>query len=89
MRQEREGNELQSIPTSVLNKRYNAICYHRVREVQAAGTIRVGWIEGQYNLADLLTKTTMPGNVRDGLVRNVFMNNAAVLNLKTNAQVQS
>ena len=74
-----------SIPTSVLNKRHNAICYHRVREVQAAGTIRVGWIEGQYNLADLLTKTTMPGNVRDGLVRNVFMNNAAVLNLKTNA----
>jgi len=31
-----------SVPTSVLNKRHNAICYHRVREAQAAGVIRVG-----------------------------------------------
>ena len=28
-----------SVPSSVLNKRHNAICYHRVREAQAAGTI--------------------------------------------------
>ena len=31
-----------SVPTSVLNKRHNAICYHRVREAQAAGIIQVG-----------------------------------------------
>jgi len=43
-----------SIPTSVLNKRHNAICYHRVREAQAADVIRVGWIEGKYNVADLV-----------------------------------
>ncbi len=30
------------VPTSVLNKRRNAICYHRVREAQDAGAIRVG-----------------------------------------------
>ena len=35
-----------SIPSSVLNKKHNSICYHRVREAQAAGTIRVGWIQG-------------------------------------------
>ena len=31
-----------SIPTSALNKRYNAICFHRFREVQDAGILRVG-----------------------------------------------
>ena len=31
-----------SISTSVLNKRHNAIYYHRVREAQAAGILRVG-----------------------------------------------
>lgn len=63
-----------SIPTSVLNKRHNAICYHKVRESQAAGTIRVGWIPGEENLADLFTKTTMPGNVRNDIVETIFMN---------------
>ena len=33
-----------SIPTSALNKRHNAICYHRVREAQAAGILRVWWV---------------------------------------------
>ena len=45
-----------SVPTSVLKKRLNAICYHRVREAQAAGVIRVGWIEGKNNIADLFKK---------------------------------
>jgi len=48
-----------SVPTSVLNKRHNAICYHCVREPQAAGIIRVDWIEAQKNVADLFTKTTL------------------------------
>ena len=30
-----------SVPASVLNKRYNNICYHRVREYQAAVKFRV------------------------------------------------
>ena len=29
-------------PTSMLNKRHNAICYHRIRESQAACKIHVG-----------------------------------------------
>ena len=68
-----------SVPTSVLNKRHNAICYHRVREAQAAGTIRVGWIPGEHNLADLFTKTTMAGNTRHGLVVNIFNDEATHL----------
>jgi len=36
-------------PEMDVNKRHNAICYHRVREAQAAGVIRVGWIEGKFN----------------------------------------
>ena len=66
-----------SVPASVLNKRHNAICYHRVREAQAAGTIRVGWIEGKFNLADLFTKTTIAGNTRHGIVEGIFHNEAA------------
>ena len=31
-----------SVPTSMLNKRQNEICYHQLRESQAAGNIRVG-----------------------------------------------
>jgi ribosomal protein L31E len=68
-----------SIPTSVLNKRHNAICYHKVRESQAAGTIRVGWIPGEQNLADLFTKTTMPGNVRNDIVETIFMNGSSYM----------
>ena len=44
-----------SITTSALNKRNNAICYHRVREAQATGILRVGWIPGEFNLGDLLS----------------------------------
>ena len=68
-----------SVPSSVLNKRHNAICYHKVREAQAAGTLRVGWIDGKFNLADLFTKTTMAGNARNGMVEGIFHNDAAPL----------
>jgi hypothetical protein len=47
-------------PESVLKKRHNAIAYHRAREAQAAGIIRVAWEDGTTNIADLLTKL-MPG----------------------------
>ena len=45
-----------SVPTSMSNKRHNAICYHQVRESQAGGNISLGWIPGGNNLAYLLTK---------------------------------
>ena len=41
---------------SVLTKKHNAICFHKVRECCAAGIIRVGWIDGNSNPADLFTK---------------------------------
>jgi hypothetical protein len=68
-----------SIPTSVLNKRHNAICYHRVREAQAAGIINVLWIEGTSNLADLLTKTTLASNVKHDISDCIFSNKSVVI----------
>jgi len=61
-----------SVPTSVLNKRPNAIWYHRVREAQAAGIIRVGWIEGERNVADLFTKTTLSNESKRRFVQFIF-----------------
>ena len=49
-----------SIPYSVLNKKHNSICYHRFLEAHTAGTIQVGWISGEYNKADIGTKTKIP-----------------------------
>ena len=43
-------------PGSVLLKKHNAICFHKVRECCAAGIIRVGWIDAKSNPADLFTK---------------------------------
>ena len=68
-----------SVPTSVLNKRHNAICYHRVREAQAAGTIRVGWIEGKDNVADLFTKTTLSNETKRAFVQSIFNNRVTPL----------
>ena len=48
-----------SVPASVLNKRHNATCYHRVREAQASRMLKVVWIPSGYNLADLLKKSTI------------------------------
>jgi hypothetical protein len=45
-----------SVPESRLMKKHNAINYHAVREVTAAGIVRVGKEDGETNLADLLTK---------------------------------
>ena len=68
-----------SIPTSVLNKRHNAIYYHSVMEAHAVGILQVGWIPGEFNLADLFTKTTMSGNTRHNLVDSIFSNTASLI----------
>jgi hypothetical protein len=59
-----------SVPTSMLSKKHNAICYHRVREACAAGTIRVAKEDTKYNLADLFTKT-LPTPRRQELLRHI------------------
>ena len=66
-----------SIPTSALNNMHNAICYHSIREDQDAGILWVGWIPGEFNLTDLFTKITMPGNTRHNLVDSIFSNTAS------------
>ena len=57
-----------SVPASVLKKMNNTICYHLVREYQAAGVLCVGWIPGELNMADLSTKTKTTVNKRNNLI---------------------
>jgi hypothetical protein len=45
-----------TIPQSTLNKRHNALSYHRVRENIAAGVINFMHIAGKTNPSDVLTK---------------------------------
>jgi hypothetical protein len=45
-----------TIPSSTLKKKHNSIAYHRVREAIATKTIRVGWVQTNKNLTDILTK---------------------------------
>ena len=68
-----------SVPSSVLSKKHNSICYHRVREAQAAGTLQVGWIEGEYNKSDLMTKTTLSTSRRHALTSSIFTNKYTIL----------
>jgi hypothetical protein len=45
-----------SIPHSSLNKRHNALAYHRVREMIAANVLGYYWIDGKANPADIVSK---------------------------------
>jgi hypothetical protein len=45
-----------SLPQSVLAKKHNSICYHRVRESVAAGIVQIAKVHTNDNLADILTK---------------------------------
>ena len=58
-------------PESTLKKKHNAICYHRAREAQAAGHIRLGKILGTDNRADSFTKVLV-GAHRQHLLRMLF-----------------
>jgi hypothetical protein len=46
-----------SRPESTLFKKHIAIAYHRVREAQAAETVRFGHVAGTANWVDMLTKS--------------------------------
>ena len=45
-----------SITTSVLNNKHYDICYHRVRDNQAAGVLLIGWIPRYFNLEYFLQR---------------------------------
>jgi hypothetical protein len=71
-----------SIPTSVLNKKHNPICYHRVKEAQAAGTVEVNWVEGEYDKVDLGTKTTLSATRRYDLINSIYGNSCTLIDRK-------
>ena len=41
---------------STLNKKHNALAFHKIREASAAGIMLFGWVRTFYNFADILTK---------------------------------
>jgi hypothetical protein len=45
-----------TIPHSSLNKRHNALSYHRVREIIAAKIVGYYWIDRKMNPADVVSK---------------------------------
>jgi hypothetical protein len=45
-----------SLPQRTLQKKHNAVCFHKVTEAAAMNVIRVAKIDGPENLADLFTK---------------------------------
>jgi hypothetical protein len=45
-----------TLPHSSLNKRHNALAYHRVREAIAAGIVYFMHVPGKYNVSDIFTK---------------------------------
>ena len=58
-----------TIPTHGLNKRHNALCFHRVREAIAAKTIlKFYHIDGKINPADCETKS-LPGTTVYNLLK--------------------
>ena len=60
-----------TVPHSVLNKRHNALSYHRVREAIAAKILRFHHCRGENNPADLLSKHWAFGKVHN-LIRLLF-----------------
>ena len=53
-----------------------------MRESQADKTLRVGWIPGKYNIAELLTKTKKTINMRNGMLESIFYNKLVVIREK-------
>ena len=41
--------------------------------------LRIGWIPGEYNISDLLTKATLTVNMRHWIVLSIFQNKAVVI----------
>jgi hypothetical protein len=59
---------------STLRRKNTSIAYHRCREAQAAGYVKIGFIEGRTNPADVLTKLLPGAKMRDLLLRLFYWN---------------
>ena len=64
-----------SYPESKLNKKHNAIAYHKVREAVAAGTVWVGKEDSKTNIADMLIKVLPGPRLNDLCSRVLFWHN--------------
>ena len=58
-------------PESTLKKKHESMAYHRFREAQAAGYVRIGFFKRIENVADMLTKV-LPGPKLWKLMEHVF-----------------
>lgn len=56
---------------SANRRKHTSIAYHRCREAQAAGYVRIGFIKGSDNPADVLTKL-LPGPRLRNLLQHLF-----------------
>ena len=72
-----------SIPYSVLSKEHNSICYLRFQESHTSDTIRVGWISGEYNKAEIGTKTTIPTKRQYKLLNSIFNDKVSTVTKKS------
>jgi hypothetical protein len=61
-----------SHPQSTLNKKHNAIAYHKVQEAVAAGTVHVGKEDSSTNITDMLTKILSGTKLKDLCTRVLF-----------------
>jgi hypothetical protein len=61
-----------SRPELTLRKKANSICYHYIRENEAADECRTGHISTHENCADIATKPLCSGQKRDHLVGKVI-----------------
>ena len=59
-------------PESTLKNKHNAIAYHRTREAQAAGIVRISKEGGETNLADLFTKLLAGPRLRELACRTLW-----------------
>jgi hypothetical protein len=82
------GAKTSSTPESVLTNKNNAMCFHKVRECCAAGIIRVGWIDGKSNPADLLTKV-LPVVKRGWVVKFICGGGVGSPRVSSNAEVEN
>jgi hypothetical protein len=61
-----------TVPSSVLKKKHNAIAYHRVREAIAARIIRFVYIKSEENVSDVLTKPLSNKKIHYSMKRWLF-----------------
>jgi hypothetical protein len=61
-----------TIPSSVLQKKHNAICYHYVLESVTAKIIHIAYIPTLENLADMLTKLLGASKLKSFIQRILY-----------------